>query len=282
MQQPNKPIQYKHYNSGIWKIGQGSAIVEASVPLTVNGEPWLTFMCTPQHLEALAIGFLFNEGFIESADEIAQVRLCAHGDNVDVWLNHAVQKPTHWRKTTGCTGGVTAQENDDLTKSLQIESTPPKLINGSTLSPSKITSLVSQLFEMQDLYRQSGGIHSSALSDGEKIVVVAEDIGRHNTLDKIAGRCLLEKIHLDQRLLLTTGRISSEMLQKASRLSAAIVISRSAASAMAIQLAERWNITLVGYARRDEFKVFTAPYRISDLSGDEIATSLPNVSPRQS
>ncbi len=125
-----------------------------------------------------------------------------------------------------------------------------------------MTALIQLVFEAQDLYRQSGGVHTSALSDGQRLLVVAEDIGRHNTLDKIAGRCLLEDIRPERRILLTTGRVSSEMLQKTARLGADVVISRTSPSSLAIDLADRWGITLIGYARRDRFNVYTHPHRI--------------------
>jgi FdhD protein len=94
---------------------------------------------------------------------------------------------------------------------------------------------------------------------------VAEDIGRHNTLDKIAGWILLKGIDLSQRFLLTTGRISSEMLQKAARLSASVVISRTSPSSLSIQLADAFGITLIGYARRNRFNIYTHPRRITSL-----------------
>jgi FdhD protein len=122
--------------------------------------------------------------------------------------------------------------------------------------------LINQLFESQQLYRTSGGVHTSALCDGQRIQIVAEDIGRHNTLDKIAGRCLLEGISLPRRILLTTGRISSEMLQKSARLKASIVISRTSPSSLSIELAQKWGITLIGYARRNRFNIYTHPERI--------------------
>jgi FdhD protein len=126
---------------------------------------------------------------------------------------------------------------------------------------------VDGLFESQALYRETGGVHTSALSDGEQIVLVAEDIGRHNTLDKIAGLCLMKNIWPDTRILITTGRISSEMLQKAARLRAPILISRTSPSSLSIEMAERYGITLIGYARRNRFNVYSNSQRIQ--TGEE-------------
>jgi FdhD protein len=258
MKPANMPIQFHQISPNRWETVHAEVIVETPVSLTVNGEVWLTFMCTPVELEAMSVGFLFNEGLISAKDEIVQARLCAAGDNVDVWLNHSLEKPAQWRRTSGCTGGVTSVE-----ETLRA----PVVANGATLTPAQIGQLIQQLFEAQLLYRASGGVHTSALSDGERLVVVAEDIGRHNTLDKIAGRCLMDNIYLPRRILLTTGRISSEMLQKSARLNAAIVISRTSPSSLSIELAEAYGITLIGYARRDRFNVYTHPARI--VSADE-------------
>jgi len=193
-------------------------------------------------------------------DEVASVRLCANGDNVDVWLHHSVDQPERWRRTSGCTGGVTAVE--DGSKDVEIIQPEQLNINGFGLTAQQIGDLIESLFESQDFYRQSGGVHTSALSDGKDVFVVCEDIGRHNTLDKIAGRCLLESIEIESWVLTTTGRISSEMIQKAKRLGATIVISRTSPSSLSIEMAERWGITLIGYARRNRFRVYTHPQRI--------------------
>jgi FdhD protein len=257
----NQPIKYIQIDSDHWSEHDAQIIVETPVSLTVNGEVWLSFMCTPIDLEALALGFLFNESLIESMAEVASVRVCAAGDNVDVWLHHSVEQPQRWRRTSGCTGGVTAVEEnpkeDDPVAPL------PIMTNGSGLQPRQISALIELLFESQDLYRQSGGVHTSALTDGQNIYAVCEDIGRHNTLDKIAGRCLMESIEMQRRILVTTGRISSEMIQKAKRLGASVVISRTSPSSLSIELAQRWGITLIGYARRNRFRVYTHPQRIS-------------------
>lgn len=255
-----KPVHYRQFRSGRWELIDAGIVTETPVSLTVNGEVWLTFMCTPNQLEALAAGFLFNEGVIQTNDQIADIRLCAQGDNVDVWLHQDVQKPEQWRRTSGCTGGFTAA---DVTGMLPVHT------NGLVIDPGRVGKLIEKLFDSQDLYRKVGGVHTSALSDGQEIWAVAEDIGRHNSLDKLAGLCLLEGIDLPCKILLTTGRISSEMLQKSARLGISILISRTSPSSLSIDLAQKWGITLIGYARRDRFNVYSWAERIQADDGDE-------------
>lgn len=252
---PQKAIRYEKYEFKKWASHAAETIVETPVSLTVNGKVWLTFMCTPVHLEELAVGFLFNEGIIESMDEVENVHLCEHGDNVDVWLNHPADEPNAWRRTSGCTGGVTAV---DLLAKPNVHFGWNRL----EVQAEAIGELVEQLFEAQSLYRETGGVHTSALSDGERIIVSAEDIGRHNTLDKIAGLCLRRGLFPATRILVTTGRISSEMLQKAARMDVPLLISRTSPSSLSIEMAERYGITLIGYARRHRFNVYSNAQRV--------------------
>jgi FdhD protein len=173
-----------------------------------------------------------------------------------------IEKPTMWRRTTGCTGGATSA-NVDEKPIIAIQ-------DGYSIDPALVVSLLDQLYGAQELYREVRGVHSSALSDGERIVIKAEDIGRHNTLDKIAGRMLQERPQLQRKILVTTGRVSSEMLQKSGRIGAAVVISRTSPSSLSIRLAQEMGITLIGYARRDQFNVYAHPERI-----DFALTSIP-------
>ena len=252
---PQKAIHYERYEFKKWEPYDAETIVEAPVSLTVNGQVWLSFMCTPVNLEALAVGFLYNEGVLENMEQVEDVRVCEHGDNVDVWLNRSVEQPKSWRRTSGCTGGVTAV--DLLARpNISFDGDQPKV------PPEAIGHLVEMLFESQELYRETGGVHTSALSDGEKILLSAEDIGRHNTLDKIAGLCLMNNIWPATRILITTGRISSEMLQKAARLEVPILISRTSPSSLSIEMAERYGITLIGYARTHRFNVYSNSQRV--------------------
>ncbi|MBL8063246.1 MAG: formate dehydrogenase accessory sulfurtransferase FdhD [Anaerolineales bacterium] len=252
---PRKAIEYERYEFKKWEHHDAETIVETPVSLTVNGQVWISFMCTPIQLEALSVGFLYNEGIIKSMEEVADVRLCEHGDNVDVWLNRSVEQPTNWRRTSGCTGGVTAV---DLLAKPNVDFSA----NRFKVEPEAIMELVEKLFESQELYRDTGGVHTSALSDGEKVIFAADDIGRHNTLDKIAGLCLMQNVWPENRILITTGRISSEMLQKAAQLNAPILISRTSPSSLSIEMAERYGITLIGYARKHRFNVYSFGGRV--------------------
>lgn len=253
MRSKSQSSQTLRYRAGKWETRGAGVIAETPVTLSVNGHIWLTFMCTPTDLEALAVGFIFNEGVIQGKDEIELVKVCPTGENVDVWLKKSVEQPQEWRRTSGCTGGATA---------VPLDKVHPEIKDGLLLNPAMVQALVKTLGDAQVLYREVGGVHTSILTDGEGVVISAEDVGRHNSLDKIAGRCLLENIHLRRKILVTTGRISSEMVQKAARIGAAVVISRTSASSLSVSLAEKWGITLIGYARHDQFIVYTHPERV--------------------
>jgi FdhD protein len=252
----SKILKTVSYNAGCWEEEHARLITEQPVALLVNNVHWLTFMCTPVDLEGLGVGFLYNENIIQTLEDIASVRVCPGGENIDIWLNYPVNKPEKWIRTSGCSGGSTSVENSSFPSGL----TNPQ--NGVMLPPEMIGTMINQLLESQDLYRKSGGVHTSALSDGERIILTAEDIGRHNTLDKLAGRSLLEQIKPSKRIILTTGRISSEMIQKAGRMRASMVISRTSPTSLSVRMAEKSGITLIGYARRERFIIYAHPERI--------------------
>ena len=246
-------VEFQQFRSGRGVSSEGELIVEKPVALYVNGILWITFMCTPNLLKALAVGFLFNEGVIESADQVVEYHICDNREIIDVWLGHKAEKPKEWKRTSGCTGGYTSLDLEEL--NFEVE-------DGATLEASQVRQLVATLFESQDLYKKTGGVHTSILTDGDQVIFSAEDVGRHNTLDKIAGLYLMGSEKFDKKILLSTGRISSDMLQKGARIGASVIISRTSPTSMSVELAERWGITLIGYARRNRFNLYTHPDRI--------------------
>ena len=232
---------------------QREVIEEIAVLLMVNGEDWLTLRCSPVDLEEMGVGFLFNLGIINKFSEIKELKLCER-NILDIWLDHSANKPVFYERTSGCTAGA-------LFKSENLNLEPVETF--SVFSNSQIYNLLKKFLSEQDKIRNEvRGLHSSALSDGENIILLSSDIGRHNTLDKLAGFWLKTIPHPSARIFLCTGRISSEMLLKCARMRSQIILSLSTPTAQAVMDAEKLGITLIGYARSNSFSVYSFPQRI--------------------
>ena len=177
---------------------------------------------------------------------------------MDVWLHGPVELPRRGIITSGCGGGVTFEEPDaDI----------QPLISELKISPERLFALFRQLHIPDSLHARARGVHASGLTDGEKIIALAEDVGRHNTLDKLNGSCLLQDIATEGLALLATGRISSEMLRKGAKMGCPIIASRNSPTSQSILLARVWGITLVGYARQGMMRVYTRPDRLGYEAG---------------
>lgn len=241
------------WQNGEEKYVEGVVPVEEQILLYVNGATLVGLMCTPVALEELALGFLWNEGLIAGMDEVVSARVCGSGRCVDVWLTKDIEPPALRTITSGCSGGTTFES--------LVEARHP-VVSDLCVTPEQVLALMARLQEAARLYRQAQGIHTSALADGEELLCVAEDVGRHNTLDKLAGGCLRRGMPMAGRILLTSGRISSEMLSKAARMEVPLIVSRTAPTSLSVALARAWDITLIGYVRGRSFRVYAVPRRI--------------------
>jgi FdhD protein len=225
---------------------------EIALAVYVNRQELVTILCTPTKLNFLVLGFLYAEGIISGLGDVANMRVCEEESLADVTLsNSEYELPKQRTLTSGCGGGATFK-----TQGQKVES-------NLVTTPKEVLSLMKQLQDQMGLYRLCGGVHASALSDTKKLLVVAEDIGRHNTLDKIQGECLLRRLQTRDRLLLSTGRISSEMLLKAAKMQVPVVVSRHSPTGAAVSLARDLGITLVGHASGSRVSVYSRPERIS-------------------
>jgi FdhD protein len=255
---------------GSYETVDAPIIHEDLVSIYVNGLEVATVMCSPREQEAMALGFLANEGIINSLDEVAINRVCNSGGCVDVWLTHAdTGSKRRLILTAGCGGGVTF---DDLSES------HPALPSDDVFVPvERLWALMDELYQHAELYSEARGVHTAAFSPGEHVTLAAEDIGRHNTLDKIRGKALQQRIDMRGGVLLTTGRVSSEMINKARSMGIPIVCSRTSPTSLSVRLAAEWNITLVGYLRRNSLNVYTHPRRVlaTDAPPGEL-TAAPN------
>jgi len=224
---------------------------EMQLTLYVNGHELVTILCTPFKLNCLVLGFLYAEGFITGLKDVVTMRVCEDDALADVKLAN-VEMPLLKKRTlpTGCGGGAV------------FKTEVQKVDSNICIAPEDVLSLMKKFQESMELYRISGGVHTSALADTHKLIIVAEDIGRHNTLDKIQGECLLTGIATKDRLILTTGRISSEMLIKIGKMEVPVVVTRRSPTSGAISLADTLGITLIGHARGNRLTVYSHPERL--------------------
>lgn len=248
------PYTYQVVEGDRVRLVEGGVIDEQLLSIYVNGESLATMMCSPLQLEALTVGFLYNETVIDSADEIALIQFNTTRAVADVILTRDdVQLPRRMILTTGCGGGVTGQE---LSKEF------PALESAFRTEPAVILRLMRQLQGAARLYNAVRGVHTAVLGAESGLLVCAEDVGRHNAVDKVAGQALLDGIDTRDRILLTSGRISSEMLGKARRMGVPIVASRTAPTSVTVELAEAWHICVVGYVRQGGMRVYTNGWRL--------------------
>lgn len=246
----SEEAQTERYEGGRKAAATMEVVRETVVRLHVNGEEWASLVATPEELDFLALGFLANEGIIQGMADVRRVVVCPSRTCVEVWLRKAdVARPSRQTLTSGCGGGITFAD-------LTAEASP--LAADLRVTARQLGRLMFLLQERQRIR----GIHTAALSDGDALLVLCEDVGRHNTLDKIRGRCLAEGVETEGRILLASGRISAEMLNKAAQMQAPLIASRSSPTTLALALAKAWNITLVGYVRRDSLTVYSGFERV--------------------
>jgi FdhD protein len=245
-----------------WKAGElrevkGEIVREQPLTIYVNGQRFITLLSTPRKLEALVVGYLWLERVIGGLDEVRRLAVSEIDGRADVDLVHEVDLPEERILTSGCGGGITFRIDPRMI---------PRIQSSLTVPPGRLSERMKDLYRVAEGYRTSRGIHGAALADAERLLVMAEDVGRHNAVDKVCGEALLTGAPMHDRILLSTGRVSSEMLLKAARMGVPLVASRTSPTEMAVSLGEQLGITVVGYLRQETFNVYAGGEHLA-LSG---------------
>ena len=233
---------------------------ELPVRIIVNNEQLVTLLCTPAELKELAVGFLLSEGLLRDRSSIRGLEVVEKDAAVRIELSDL---PPDWEKlferrtiSSGCGKGITFTGGT--------RSDEGRIgVTGRLLSLGDIQNLLGAFRNISSLYLETGGVHSAALSDGKEILFFSEDIGRHNAVDKLIGKAFLRSVPVENKILITSGRVTSEIVTKAGRNRFPVLISRAAPSCMAISYAEDMGITLVGFARKDRMNIYAWPNRIT-------------------
>lgn len=262
-----QPIQVSrqvlHYENNYMDQVDDTIVTEYPITIMLNQQEFATMVCTPEHVEDLVIGFLASEGVINSYGDIKNIRISetsgyAYVDTAKV--NKFNQMFHSKRYVTSCCG-----------KSRQSFYFYSDAKTAKAIDSTNVKITIEDCFRFMQLMQKSattfqdtGGVHNAALCDKNGILISRMDIGRHNALDKIYGYCLKHGIPLDDKIIVFSGRISSEVLLKVAKIGCEIVLSKSAPTELALKLAEELGITTVGFIRNQSLNVYTHPQRISD------------------
>jgi len=237
--------------------------VEQMVAIIVSDIDSFTLLCTPADMEALAAGFLYTEGLIDSADAIESIETAASG-SVEVRLRNPLRAAERRNMVVTCSCGMCGTRNMNRL----LYGTQP-CASSLKLTPKALHDAVRKLPSMQRVFNMTGGAHAAAIfsADGQ-IIGFGEDIGRHCALDKAIGNALLSGVlarESTDRLccgLALSSRVSFEMVSKAARARIELIAAVSAPSSLAVEAAARWNITLCGFVRNGKANVYSHPERI--------------------
>lgn len=233
--------------------------VTCESPLTIflNDRELVTLLCTLEHLDELAVGFLRSEGFIKSKDDVQNVFIDAKTGTARVEAKQAlIAEQTFLKRyiTTGCGKGTSFYQLSDATCQL--------VETDFVIEAATVFNLMHEAQRQSELFKITGGVHSSALCSVNEIILFREDIGRHNTVDKLIGRCFLDGVETKDKIILTTGRISSEILVKVAKMGIPLIASRSAPTDLAVQHAGELGVTIAAFVRNQRMNVYTYPERV--------------------
>ncbi|MFB9275813.1 formate dehydrogenase accessory sulfurtransferase FdhD [Cohnella cellulosilytica] len=265
VEQTREIIRYQH---GKIERVPDQVVTEYPVTVQINGEEFATMVCSPQDIEDMVVGFLASEGVIRRYEDIDDIWFEPGDGFVHIKtqkLNEFYRRFHSKRYITSCCGKSRQGFyfiNDARTAKAMTD-------RQVALSFDDCFRLMNLMQSSADVFQQTGGVHNAALCDKHGIVLSRMDIGRHNALDKIYGYCLRNAISLTGKIMAFSGRISSEILLKVAKIGCEVVLSKSAPTQLALQLADELGITTVGFIRQRSLNVYTHPSRIEELAEEQ-------------
>jgi FdhD protein len=249
------------------EIRQDLVTEEISLKLLAGDRRIAVLMCSPGDLEDLVRGFFYTNGFIQTAGQIH--RMVVNRATWSAFVQLAPEIDPGGFRLSGVIGSACGAalpvEADNEGPEEERESRERGVGTtgeGLRVRPEQIIALMREFRDRSQLHRQTGGVHAAALAEPAGVLVFREDIGRHNAVDKVIGAALLQELSFEDKLLLTSGRLSSEILHKAAACALPVVVSRSAPTDRCVEAARERNITLIGFARGSRMNVYSARQRI--------------------
>ena len=248
-------------------------VLEEPLAVEVNGQRVAVLMRLPGNEKELGVGFCISEGIIASFEDVLIVHHCGRGLPDPIGSAQDQAESRNRVQVRALPGAVRFDAQSDVVRLIRtgcgavdvadMVETLPRLDGDFYVPAAVLLGLNAAMRQAQDLYKVSGGVHAAALFDaGGDLLTLQEDVGRHNAIDKAIGYCLLRGISLRDCILVATGRASHDMVTKSVRVGIPIIVSISAATALAAQIAEDRGATLIGYLRGRRMSVYTHPWRV--------------------
>ncbi|MFQ6081609.1 MAG: formate dehydrogenase accessory sulfurtransferase FdhD [Candidatus Bathyarchaeia archaeon] len=263
-----REIQISRIDPSAQRIEQRRDLVAEESPLHIflNQTHYVTILCSPSQLKELSIGHLLSEGVLKFVDEIREVRLERDGKcrvrtvpGIDAEKRISISQPFTRLIVSAC-GSPDYWPLSKLIDRIDL----PRVPLGFTLEAGVILGSVRRLNALGETFRKTGGVHIAALysRDGE-LMAFAEDVGRHNAVDKVLGAGVLKKLDFQNCFLASSGRLTGDIVLKAARMRIPVVASMTAAIDSGVEAAQRTGVTLIGFARGKRMNVYTYPERVS-------------------
>ena len=268
-------VEVRRWTSGRWSESPDQVVMEEPLQLSLNGEELSVVMRTPGNDVELALGLFYGEGIIKTANEVAQVRISAEAteeeralqvdasivdsNSIDVRLRgEPHRRPARSMLASSACGVCGAVMIEDLKRGLS------PLPSGPHLDGPVLTQLVERMRQGQGVFESTGGLHAAGLFTARgELVSAREDVGRHNAVDKVVGRALLDgRLPLDGSILVVSGRAGYEIVQKSIAAGIPVLAAVGAPSSLAVALAREFGQTLVGFLRGERFNVYSGSERI--------------------
>lgn len=246
------------YRNGVFSTGEDLIIREVPVTLVLNNSEFATMVCSPCDLKEMAVGFLYSEGLLQQPADLKSITVNEASKTIRVEIAGETLLEERFVKrlvTTSCTRGP----------SLYFFNSARRVVPVSTdikITPGELFFLCDEVEKISSLFKATGGSHSAALCVNEKIIVFFEDVGRHNAVDRVLGRCLLDNITMSDKILVFSGRISSEILIKVAKMGVPLIAARSAPTELAVNLAKEFGITIIGFIRTNKFNIYSHESRV--------------------
>jgi len=256
-------IPVTRYRNGSFSVGEDVVVKETLFSLFLNNQKFATLVCSPFDLKEMAVGFLCSEGILQKPSDLLNITINADVGQILVEITKESVPEGRFVKrfvtTSSSQGGPSLYF---LNNAVNISPISANL----EITPREIFFLCDEVEKNSPLFQETGGSHCAALCSRERIIFLYEDIGRHNAVDRVLGRCFLENITVSDKILVFSGRVASEILIKVAKIGVPLIAARSAPTELAVNLAKEIGITIVGFIRKGRLNVYSHENRVIENS----------------